>query len=170
MNSEAGRIATKLAAELDSSSLRFFELPEVKGRLRLGTDANPTNTTALCRFVFREEWRRWPPQLWSDERWIRRPGGVLTINWHIFPEGNLCYVLVPQWRETLAAIEAEHGTKAALVSAMHYILNNARYLLFHHLLGYRRKLADWPEEWPQYPHSREAAFKAYEKAKRRGAL
>lgn len=170
MNSEAGRIATALAAELSDSSLRFFERPEVRGRLAIGTEAHPTRVTAECRFQVGDQWRDLPPRLWCDEKWIRRLPCGQAVDWHIFPSGDLCYVLRPQWWETLAGIESEHGTDAAIVSAVQYALNSSRYLLFRHLLGYRRKLAGWPADWPQYPHRIEDARRLYERTKRKGTL
>lgn len=170
MNSEVGRLATKVGLYLRNCRQRFSTTPILEGGLALGSEANPTNVTAQCRFEFYENWRRCPPTLWCDEKWIRRPGGHLTTNWHILGEGNFCYVLRPEWIETLVSIENQHGNEAALVASAHYILNNTRYLLYHHLLGYRYKLNDWLKEWPDYPHGPEAALKAYEKAKKAGKL
>ena len=57
-----------------------------------------------------------------------------------------------QWADAIAEEEDKHGEEAAMEFAAYYAVNSARWLLYHHLEGYRRKLLKWPSDWPQWPH------------------
>jgi hypothetical protein len=84
--------------------------------------------------------------------WIRKPGGLLTADWHVNSDDSLCYVLDREWADQVSAIEEESNTEAAIAAAAFITINNARWLLYRHFQGYRRKLKKWPAEWPQWEH------------------
>lgn len=86
------------------------------------------------------------------EKWIQRPGGIQSAHWHICLNGALCYVLDFEWQDALAAAEQVVGEENLAEFAAFYAVNNTRWLLYHHLLGYRENLTLWQKEWPQRPH------------------
>lgn len=61
-------------------------------------------------------------------------------------------MLDDQWLDAIADETKRHGEQAAMEFAAFYATNSARWLLYHHLEGYRRKLMTWPPDWPQWPH------------------
>jgi len=124
----------------------------IRGALNLSHHTIKTKATAACTFFFSGDWRIAPPHLRCTEKWIRRSGGNGNPDWHINSDNTFCYVLAPQWADQIKAVEAEHGTKKAITVAAFHAVNNARWLLFHHLLGYRNKLPCWPKDWPQWSH------------------
>lgn len=127
----------------------------VHGSLNLSHQDIETAAESYCRFTVGLSWRRESPTLRCSEKWLRRPGGRLTADWHINSDNSLCYVLDWEWADQLAAIEHQHGSERALFAAAFIAVNNARWLLYRHLEGYRRKLVDWPAEWPQWGHGLE---------------
>lgn len=124
----------------------------VHGLLNLSHQGVETDAAAYCRFTIRLAWRTQSPALRCSERWLRRPGGRLTADWHINSDDSLCYVLDLEWADQIAAIKMQHDADGAMCAAAFIAVNNARWLLYRHLEGYRRKLIEWPDEWPQWEH------------------
>jgi hypothetical protein len=58
-----------------------------------------------------------------------------------------------EWFNQLQEIEVHRGFGPALVAAAFMAVNNARWLLYRHLEGYRRKQREWPPDWPQWAHA-----------------
>jgi hypothetical protein len=126
----------------------------IRGNLNLSHQDVETGAVASCSFCFPAMWRRWSPALRCSATWIRRPTDLnLRANWHVNSDESLCYVLDAEWRDCLADIEAKHGNELTIDAAAFYCVNNARWLLFRHLEGYRRKLNDWPRDWPEWSHN-----------------
>lgn len=130
-------------------------LVSVRGILNLSHQTTITKAVANCTFFVSDDWRKVAPLLQCSEPWICRPGGTLTTNWHIRTDGLLCYVLDAEWEDALRNLSKKtNGQYIGRVAAF-YAINNARWLLYHHLLGYRDNLTDWPPDWPQRSHSTE---------------
>ncbi len=138
----------------------------VHGSLNLSHHEIVSSVSVQCRFTIKRNWRASPPTLRCTEPWLRRQGGRLTTDWHIFDDGALCYTFPIQWLEQLAAIESKYGTEAATASAGFVAINSSRWLLYRHLQGYREQLVDWPVEWPQWPHH-ELAIQEYRRSRQR---
>jgi hypothetical protein len=125
----------------------------VRGRLNLSHQNIETKIIGNCSFCFLPNWRRSAPALRCNASWVRRPKDLkLRADWHINADESLCYVLDTEWEDCLADIEAKHGVGLTIESAAFYCVNSARWLLYRHLEGYRRKLIGWPREWPYWPH------------------
>lgn len=125
----------------------------VRGKLNLSHQNIDTNVVVRCSFCVPSDWRRAAPALRCTEVWTRRPKEPrLRADWHVNDDESLCYVLNAEWRDCLADIDAKHGSELTTESAAFYCVNNARWLLYRHVEGYRRKLIDWPKEWPYWPH------------------
>jgi hypothetical protein len=150
----AGQIAIHphLAAETNLPRLASAGVLTIHGHLNLSHQDTKTAAEAYCRFTVQLDWREQCPALRCTEKWIRRPGGRLTADWHVNSDDSLCYILNPEWADQLASIERDNDTDAAITAAAFIAINNARWLLYRHLEGYRRKLIGWPAEWPQWEH------------------
>ncbi len=132
----------------------------IHGELNLSHQNIRTKVTAYCRFTLHPDWRNSPPAMRCTEQWIRRPGGRISANWHVNSDDSLCYVLADEWSDQVHQSESRHSTEAAIGTAAFIAANNGRWLLYRHLVGYREKLHDWPDDWPQWPHA-EAGVRAY---------
>lgn len=138
----------------------------VRGKLNLSHQNIETNAVADCSFCIARNWRRTPPALRCTASWIRHPeDSQLRADWHINTDESLCYVLGAEWQDCLADIEAKHGLDLMMHAAAFYCVNSARWLLYRHLQGYRRKLKRWAKEWPYWPHY-EAGLAEYTARKR----
>lgn len=124
----------------------------IRGVLNLSHHTTQTKATAECTFFFPAGWRYAPPHLRCTEKWIRTSSSHGKVDWHIYPDNTLCYVIAPQWTDQIKAVETRYGTRSAIHAAAFHAINNARWLLYHHLLGYRQRLTDWPKDWPQWSH------------------
>ena len=139
----------------------------VRGILNLSYDVIETKATVACAFFFPADWRIKPPHLRCTKKWLRTSSITGNQDWHVNGDNTLCYVLGPQWADQIASIEQNNGADIALAVAAFHAVNNARWLLYHHFLGYRRKMTEWPDEWPQWPHF-ESGLAAYERVRKRG--
>ena len=124
----------------------------LRGSLNLSYQEFTTKTNARCAFHIPLNWKSSPPVLRCIEQWVQRPGGTMSADWHICINDSLCYVLDLEWQDALAAAEQSVGQENLAEFASFYAVNNSRWLLFHHLLGYRENLTTWQKEWPQRPH------------------
>jgi quinol monooxygenase YgiN len=141
-----------LAGETGLRLLASAGVLTIHGPLNLSHEGIETSIEAYCRITVRAAWRRQSPALRCVEKWIRRPGGSLTADWHVNSDESLCYVLDREWADQIKAIEDQYNAEAAIAAAAFITINNARWLLYRHLEGYRRKLRRWPPDWPQWDH------------------
>src|SRR5687768_2356224 len=56
----------------------------VHGRLNLSHQEISSSVSVQCRFTIKRNWRARPPALRCTEPWLRRQGGTLNTDWHIF--------------------------------------------------------------------------------------
>jgi hypothetical protein len=126
----------------------------VRGTLNLSHQNIDSKVIADCSFTVSLDWHRTAPALRCAADWIRRAVDPrLRANWHVNDDDSLCYVLDPEWEDCLADIRSKNS-ELVIRSAAFYCVNNARWLLYRHLEGYRRHLKDWPiKEWPCWPHA-----------------
>lgn len=139
----------------------------IHGTLNLSHHETQTKATAKCSYFIPENWRTTPPHLRCREKWTRTSERGGNPSWHINSDQTLCYVIAPQWADQIKEVESTRGTENAITVAAFHAINNSRWLLYHHLLGYRRNFDKWPAEWPEWPHYMEG-IKAYERDVRRG--
>lgn len=141
-------------------SLRPFTsqgLACVSGLLNLSYDNNHTSVNARCTFAIGANWHALRPALRCAETCVRgsNADGTIDIDWHRYNDGSFCYMLNDQWCDSIQSEFHENGKVAAQEFAAFYAVNNARWLLYHHLEGYRRKLPTWDDAWPQWQHGAE---------------
>jgi hypothetical protein len=163
IDTEAASLATKVGYTLDRPRFRFRGAPVLSGQLPL---AEGGALKAKCQIEVGSNWRTKPPKLRCEEPWIRRPGGIKNLDWHIFGDGSLCYVFPEEWADTIYQAELRHGSAVALQVAQQYLIRNARWLLNCHMVAYRQGLAEWPQAWNHWPHGYKEALKAYERGKK----
>jgi hypothetical protein len=132
----------------------------VHGRLNLSHDGIRTSLNAHCRFTFSTEWRTQNPALRCGCRWVRlrHASKRLRADWHVYSDESLCYILPDEWADKLAEVEVHSGSAAAMATAAFLAANNARWLLYRHFEGYRRRLVEWPPDWPQWAHGDAGVF------------
>ena len=149
------------AIPLGATKIVSSGIATVRGKLNLSHQETESKVIVDCSFCVPLHWLRTAPALRCSARWIRRPNDrELRANWHINDDDSLCYVLNLEWKDCLADIHAKHPDLTVQCAAF-YCVNNARWLLYRHLEGYRRRLKDWPpKEWPCWPHS-VAGLRAY---------
>jgi len=133
----------------------------VRGKLNLSHQNIVTTATADCSLCVPLDWPQTPPALRCTASWIRRPDDpTVRADWHVNQDNSLCYVLDREWYDCLADIQPKKP-HLIIQCAAFYCVNNARWLLYRHLEGYRRRLKHWPaKEWICWSHSI-AGLRAY---------
>jgi hypothetical protein len=133
----------------------------VEGRLNLSHDEVKTSIAARCSFRFGADWITRLPVVSTSEPWLIRGGA----EWHIFSDGNICYVYGPHWRDEVAAVLVEFDIEAAAAFAAAWCVRSTQWLLYRHHFAFEHGLKKWPIEWPFWPHDYKARLE-YEKLKR----
>lgn len=87
-----------------------------------------------------------PPKVWCREPWVKR-----DIDWHVYSDARLCWVLPEQWRD----VQGWRGksNQEVAVDASKWLLASTELLLSRHLYGHLKGLVEWPEEWDQWGHA-----------------
>ena len=139
----------KASLSLDCTSDRVTVL----GSLNLSYDQVSTRASSACEIRIERFWRTQLPKVFCRAPWRRE---VLpqkgNAEWHVNPDGSLCYELPERWQCTLAHAEAQLGPDTAGRLAAAWCLGSVRWLLYHHLEAYRVNLQTWPAEWPAWGH------------------
>lgn len=111
--------------------------------------------TALCQITIVPDWTRILPEVYCSEPWVRS-----GQDWHAF-NGDLCYVFDDEWRDLVSLVRSDEGNLAAARYAANLCLRNVRWLLYRHHIAAITKLANWPADWPGWPHSHAQAHRKY---------
>lgn len=182
-NSEAIHLTQEIATHFVASEVAIHSPPAllhrgvfslstggatVSGTLNLTHSDGSTTVAANCSIRVYPAWRKRAPVLRCSDKWVRgRERSETNPSWHVNSDGTLCYMLDDEWADVLAEVEDLHGLSATLATAAGYAINSARWLLYRHLQGYRRKLVSWDPQWPQWPHYADGVW-AYRREKSRG--
>lgn len=74
-------------------------------------------------------------------------------DWHVQPDGCLCYVLAHEWKMTLDCQFAKGLHPDHLMDfAATWCLSSLDSLLVRHLIGHRFGFTKWPQRWAQWAH------------------
>jgi hypothetical protein len=155
-------LATLLCSELGTSHGVNIEpsarWAEVSGILNLSHDNISTPALARCKFKIGSSWVAAPPRVKCLEPWVR-----LEADWHAGIGINcdeICYVLDEEWRDAVSKVYTEQGIASAARYAAEFCLQNVKWLLYRHYIGFVAKTKSWPKDWPGRPHGDEA-YKQY---------
>lgn len=99
--------------------------------------------------------RQHPPQIYCDEPWVRR-----DVDWHVYPDGGLCWVLPRQWRDIQAWLGKPK--KRIAVDGAKWMFESSQLLLSRHLLASETGIVSWQDEWGEWAHGSEG-IKQYER-------
>ena len=150
-----GCVSAHAAVKPDRALARLVSpgIVTFRGHLNLTHQDIKTGAVAACSFSISLDWPARSPALRCEEKWIRgRTRSETRPSWHINADDSFCYVLDAEWADSILSVRQDYGWDAAVVVAGYYCVNNAKWLLYRHLEGYRRKLVEWPKDWPQWPH------------------
>jgi len=101
-------------------------------------------------------WSLIPPRIICSEKWLRRES-----DWHIYENGELCYVLPDEWKDTIQENITRHGVRYAIEMGTVWCYDNVVDLLNKHWIAYCDGLITWPQAWPAWKHG-EDGIKQYE--------
>ena len=116
---------------------------ELEGYLNL-----PTNSKAKCKFTFKDNCFIRLPRVVCYEKWIKKG----DLDWHIYPDGELCYELPERWENTLKLLKNKITFQESIEYAILWCINSSRDLLYKHLLAFRYDIDIWPKEWDYWGH------------------
>jgi hypothetical protein len=153
--------AQALSKQLTSGALRPREqFTIVEGDLVL-----EEKISAHCKWIVGNDWKNLPPMVSCDEGWMKfgpKENDYALSEWHVMKGKTICYMLSEQWGDYLGKLVQSLSDIDLTLCAAAYASNNLRWILGHHLEGFRLDLEHWHKDWPQWDH-REKGVKQYEK-------
>lgn len=120
----------------------------VNGQLRLRAHGENSNQHVQVTYEVGSDWLQRPPVARANCSFLKR-----ELDWHVFADGSLCYVLGEQWQEELnRAYLDNYRSNKVLGLAAGWCLSAVDSLLVRHLIGRRLGLIRWPPEWADWRH------------------
>lgn len=130
---------------------------EILGRVAVNPGAAEAQVYARCDWRVKQSWRIRPPSVFCRAPWVKTSGA----DWHVNFNGTLCYVHPWEWNDFIRTVAPTLSFADLTTAVAGYAFNNLRWLLEHHLAGYRLNLRDWPPDWPQWSHRQDGELEYY---------
>lgn len=148
----AYHLATKIYSQLlEPRSLglptEHVSVGRVSGVLNLSCHSEITEANAVCRFEISPDWMNRPPRVVCGEVWVRR-----NIDWHVFKDSALCYVLDDEWRDQMEIFRKDCDLQDLEDIAVFWCLRNVRALLYKHRQAADLGIERWPSQWDFWEH------------------
>jgi len=116
------------------------------------------------RFQIAADWVTVAPRVWCDSPWLRR-----ETAWHVYNDGELCWVHPGFWRDVLARLQRVLEDHHFTTTAAYWLVEHSAELIWRHLKADRVGIQSWPESWSEWAHSG-AGTKEYRQAKANGIV
>ena len=114
--------------------------------------------TARCHFHVAPRLLLQMPEVYCVEPWVRR-----DIDWHVYPDGMLCWQYPQFWFDWMSLVASETDLEGTLAYAARWCLSSVRSLLHKHRLAQELGLTEW--QWPAWAHGEDEARRQYQRYK-----
>jgi len=155
----ADKINSKVSSPLGIKIDETTWAAEIRAFLNLSHDGIVTGIEAHCVITAYDDWISFMPDVKCGEHWVKH-----EIDWHVGPDGSLCYDLDLRWQDKVGHVLNQDGIKAASNFAAEWCLHHSRVLLWRHYYAYANNIEKWPADWPAWGHG-EKGRKEYRSSK-----
>lgn len=93
-------------------------------------------------------WPWQPPVVQCRAPWLRR-----HIDWHVYSNGELCWCLTQRWYDKQGWLGKSRD--AIATDGLNWLFSSIDLLLVRHLVGYNKKMTEWPIKWSAWGHGSE---------------
>ena len=143
----ADKIASKVSCPYGIKIDETKWTAEILVFMNLSHDKIATGIEAHCKIIVYDDWGQFMPDVQCREHWVKR-----ETDWHVSPDGTLCYDLDLRWRDKVGFVLRQDGIRAASIFASEWCIHHSRVLLWRHYCAYTNNIEIWPTEWPAWGH------------------
>jgi hypothetical protein len=123
-----------------------------------------SNRSVRCEYLINSRWLLAQPRVKSSAPWLRR-----NIDWHVFDDGELCWVYPPHYREVLRKLSRHLERSDLMQTAAYWCVARSADLVEKHLIADQHAVKSWPPQWSAWGHG-EKARQQFEDMTRRGKI